>query len=84
MSRTEVACSPLSIPCTVRKQKEQLTNEDPDGKIIAIGELKQTGDPMGAGSEGRARTSTGTGSCNLAPGSSLPACGKEEREACHV
>jgi len=37
MSRTEVDCSPLSIPWTVRKQKEQLANENPDGKIIVIG-----------------------------------------------
>jgi hypothetical protein len=36
MSRTEVACSPLSKLCTLRKQEEQLAYENPDGKIIAI------------------------------------------------
>ena len=38
MSRTEVECPLRSKLCTLRKQKEHLANENPDGKIIVIGE----------------------------------------------
>ncbi len=37
MSCTEVDCSPLINTLQVRKQKEHLAYENPDGKIIVIG-----------------------------------------------